>query len=324
MKLSLFLQKIENPTFLDSYKRMCFVVADTYPFLFFSMIIQKIKTVTQGTVEYLDLQEHEQESILSKLEMQGFLGTKNSYWLGNVSSLKAKKKKFWVDYIAKYQGQHNLCFCCDESDSDFLDKKDLKITLEAGIDRVQFEKIASIFESINNVLLKKLANKLFLYNRSVELDKACLLIHYVKVLGNNLDQFCNEWLGILCNHEQSLFKLSEYFLSKRSKHFFSLWSKVGHRYPEVFWVSYWSDTIWRAYHYVKTMRTGDFAAGKKMGYRLPFAFLKYDWKKVNTAELKAGHQFLYGVDHNIKNGVGAYGLELLYMNYMLGKFHKST
>jgi len=324
MKLLLFLQKIENPTFLDSYKRICFVVADTYPVLFFSMIMQKIKTVTQGTVEYLDLQDHEQESILSKLEMQGFLGTKNSYWLGNISTLKAKKKKLWVEYVSNYQGQHNLCFCCGESDADFLEKKDLKIVLEDTIDRVQFEKIASTFQSINHALLKKLMNKLFLYNRSVELDKACLLIHYVKVLGNNLDQFCNEWLGIICNQEQSLFKLSEYFLSKRSKHFFSLWSKVGHRYPEVFWISYWSDTIWRAYHYVKTMRTGNFAEGKKMGYRLPFAFLKYDWRKVNPEELKAGHQFLYGVDHNLKNGVGSYGLELLYMNHMLGKFHNPT
>ncbi|TET06520.1 hypothetical protein E3J79_01600 [Candidatus Dependentiae bacterium] len=321
MKLLLFLKKLEQSSFLSSYCTICFLLRDNvYPLLFFSLLSQKVQRLIEGNVERLDLELQEQAQILSKLEIYGFLGTTDFYWLGNISMLPVKKKKFWFEYINCYKGPHILGFCINEREQAELKKDCLCVTMDIKIDQEGFEKLALFFNKIQSGVLKNISKPFFSYGATIALDKACLLLQYGQLLGNNTKQFCDEWLPILIDPEQSLFKVSEYFLAKRVKEFFSLWSKIGLRYPEVFWIAFWSDILWRSYHYTNLKKSGKSAEAKQLGFKLPFAFLKWDWKKADPEELKQMHQFLYIMDYNLKNGVGSYYIELLYIKFFLGQF----
>jgi hypothetical protein len=322
MKLQLFLQKLEqSSSFFSSYGIICFLLRDdTSPLLFFSFLLQKMHCFIRGNIERLDLELEEQDQILSKLEMHGFLGTADYYWLGDVSVLPVKKKKFWLEYINCYKGPHVLVFCIDEREQFELRKDCLSVSMDIEINKETFEYLALLFNKIQSVMLKKISKSFFSYGATIVLDKACLLLQYGQLLGNNTKQFCDEWLPILLDPEQSLFKVSEYFLAKRAKEFFALWSKIGSRYPEVFWSAFWSDILWRSYHYTNLKKSGNSAEVKQVGFKLPFAFLKWDWKKINPEELKQAHQFLYIMDYNLKNGIGSYYIELLYLKFFLGQF----
>lgn len=324
MKVSLFLKKLEQPSFFSYYHSIRFVLNDRYPLLFFSLLLQKLKRCFNGTVEHLDLDLRERQQILSKLEMPDLLGSSNYYWMGDLSGLSIKKKKYWLGYLSSYQGEHRIGFCVNKEDYNLGGTRCLRIVVDDDkIDKIGFEQLAHFFEMVSPSTIKKVSKQFFSYETTFDLDKACLLLHYISVVGNNVQQFCDEWLPVLLDSEESLFKVSDYFLRKHAKNFFKLWAKVQNRYPDVFWSSFWSDILWRAYHYVQAMRRGNHAEAKKIGYRLPFFFLKWDWKKADLQELKQAHLSLYDIDHKLKNGIGSYSLELLYMKFFLGQFSSS-
>jgi len=320
MKLQQFLHKIEQSSFLEGQHKICFVLHDEYPFLFFSQLLQKIKGRFDGSIERLDLELQDQAAIRGKLEMTGFFSNRTLFWLGHISKMPAKKRNWWLDYVRGYQSSHTLGICINQEELACLDKECLQIVVPPAVDRTDFELLVQFFHPSMMAAFKKLGRHLFMRGFTLPLDKACLLLQYGQVLGNNIKQFCDEWLAVLVESEQSLLKVSEYFLSKRVREFFLLWSTIGSRYPDVFWISFWSDTLWRSYHYVNAMRNHDLAEARKISFRLPFSFLKSGWKKVDPEQLKRAHQFLYTIDYNLKNGVGGYGLELLYFNFFLGQF----
>ena len=59
---------------------------------------------------------------------------------------------------------------------------------------------------------------------------------------------------------------------------------------------------------------------KTMAFRLPFSFIQTDWKKYAPAELRAAHDFVYGMDHQLKNGGDAFCFDLFYSKFFSGQF----
>jgi hypothetical protein len=55
---------------------------------------------------------------------------------------------------------------------------------------------------------------------------------------------------------------------------------------------------------------------QKIGIKLPFTFLKKDYKKVSLESIHQTHDQLYQLDWGFKNGQ-ILGFESLYLNFML-------
>ncbi len=318
MKLQLFISKSMQEPLWNLHHKICFIVDAQVPILFFSRLRDKIRKDVEGSLEYIDLSMQEQSTIMSNLETIGFLSHKSIYWLGSIHGLSIKKRTKWLEYSENYHGQHSLVFCINQSDAAFLGPEWLCVTIPPTIERGEIELLAQFFHPEKVHIYKRLMRQLSPYHK-FSLDQATLLIQYGQVIGSNVQRFFKEWLPLMIDVDYSLFKVSEYFLSGKSKEFFRLWSQVGPKYPQLFWVSYWSDITWRAYHYSKAMRRHDSMTAKRMSFKLPFSFIKSEWKRVDPERLKWAHQFIYNLDYKLKNGSGNYGLELLYAKFFLGQ-----
>jgi hypothetical protein len=292
----------------------CFV-APAYPLLFFSLLLTRIKK-TRSAVS-LDLTQ-EAGSIVSQLDMS-FLGQSTCYWLGDLGLLDAKKKKYWLDYLARYKGPHTLFFFVDEQTNKETDHYAI-VPLPQDVDRSFYQQLLALFELNREEKNKAFVQKLFEYQAQISLESACLLFSYQAVIGAGADEFIKVYVPKIIASEKSLFTLSQHFFAKSPKQFMTLWQSMALEYPETFWITFWSEQTWRAYYFVLLMKEKRIAESKKIAYRLPFSFIQRDWRKTNDRELRNVHDYLYDFDFKLKNGAGNMSLDLLYAKFFENGF----
>ena len=128
------------------------------------------------------------------------------------------------------------------------------------------------------------------------------------------------WFEKIVVPEESLFSLAQFFFARKKDAFFKVWLNLKDEYNGAFWTTFWSEQLWKAYHVVSLRKEGNFAAAKQMESRLPFSFLQKDWKTFDAKELSHAHDFLYSIDHRLKNGLSDNGLEIFYHGFMRGAF----
>jgi hypothetical protein len=158
-------------------------------------------------------------------------------------------------------------------------------------------------------------NYLFKLVRTVSLDTSILLIEYARLLGRNSQIFFQQWLPHIVVPDVSLFSLSQALFDKNARQFFTQWQRVSALYSPPFWVSFWSEQLWRACCYIYLQKNGKKDEAKKMCYRLPFSFIETTWRHYTIDELRYAHQLLYDIDYHLKQGGSEHGLELLYARF---------
>ncbi len=99
-----------------------------------------------------------------------------------------------------------------------------------------------------------------------------------------------------------------------NRHFLNGGAALCDVYPEMFWVSFWSDQLWRASQYIAMQKVGDRASARSIGFRLPFSFLQRDWQTVREDKLKRAHEIMYAFDFSIKTG-GSCSFELMFLDF---------
>ena len=286
-----------------------------YSQLFFPFFLKRFTQITTRNIEYIDLSLCGAEYIKSKLNVS-FLGQRACYWLSNISNLNAKEKKYWLSYLKDYKGPNSVLFFVEKKDCAYDQAIDIDGILEQkNIVHVTSFLFPKHFGYANVFLSKALTN---LKNYSV--DDIMLLVHYGMFLGCKTREFIDSWLFKIVPQESSLFILAQNFFAKKKQIFLKQISGFLKMYPSLFWVSFWSDQLWRASIYVFLMNKKEFEEAKKVSYRLPFSFINYDWKRYSSTELKNAHKFLYSIDHSLKNSGPEYGLDVFYLKFLLNEF----
>lgn len=304
-----FIKQATSKEFFIQRPVLCFT-GTSYPFLFFSLLNRRLSDSTRGNFKSIDMSVVELESIKAQISIH-FLGSTLVYWFGNIDELDTKKKKEFLSYIQTYTGPHSLCFFSEDSD------RSDPITLPHTLDLKQCSTLYSYFFPSAHAEKNLLLSALFKKHTVIQLDAACLLMHYCSVMSHqHCKIFIDEWLDKILVPEKSLFNLSTYLFAKKGAEFFLLWRTIRHDYPEQFWLSYWSDQLFRALCFVKCARAQNFFLAKKIAHRLPFSFIKKDWQQYSTMELAEAHHFLYQVDFTIKNGGSDIWLDLLYQRFL--------
>ena len=120
--------------------------------------------------------------------------------------------------------------------------------------------------------------------------------------------------------EHSLFQLSKYLLFRDSAPFYILWAEIVYLYSPQFWISFWSEQLFRAYYFILYQKQNDFRLSKQIGLRLPFEFIKSGWRYLDINLLKEAHHLLYQIDYNLKNGGSDLGLDLFINKFLIGSF----
>lgn len=287
----------------------CFV-GKKYPALFFYHLKQVYKK-NEYSIQSLDCENIAQDaSYKSHLEMS-FLGTYYFYWLTNFMALDAKQQQMLQHYFEQYEGPHTLHFFTDKP----LITKIPVIELPHDVDLALYVQLFTLFFPEHATKAKSpVILSFFKKYKYLSLENACLLMNYALVLGSKIDYAVEELFDALIVPEKSLFTLSGYFFAKQDREFFKLWHTIKDDYGDVFWTTYWSEQLFRAYCFVELMQKKDFAQAKKSAFRLPFSFVQKDWRTASLMELKSAHNQITTIDWNIKNGISSH-FEHFFLNF---------
>lgn len=317
MQLSVCLQKFSEIMQNDAQAVILFQGADYAP-LFFAYFV-KHYVVKQADFMYqqINLSDMSQAEVQSQLATT-FLGQKCLYWFGNCSALKPKAKEFWVDFLSTYQGPHKVIAFFDE-----------KVTITSkSFDVVEikkqytFDDVKTLFAQFVDIAPQKIAfflTKIYRVKKTFTLDELFLLKDYVGVLGAKSDDFYKQWLNRLVVADESLYTLSQLFFEKKKHAFFETWFQLKDSYSEMFWVSFWSEQIYKAYFFIVFTKAKKYADAKKVSFGLPFQFMKQTYSQCRLSELAMLHKKIYQVDRDLKTGNSIYSLDI----FLLDLFAKS-
>ena len=287
-----------------------------YPLLFFSNLFSFLRN-NQFHVETIDCSGKTFASLCAQFETT-FLGKQVIYWLGNSTELDNKIQKKLVAYLAQYKGPHKLVIYMPINMviSDSLSQ----VSLEKYTSFAVIEQLALLFYSELNTDIRTFITTLSSKCSALSLDKACFLFNYNYSMGFKNKSFFNEWLDLITLPETSLFTLSQYFFAQNKKAFFKQWSLIAHNYSDAFWLTFWSEQLWRAAGLITLLGQKKMVQVKKMAFRLPFSFIKTDWKLYTPLELAKAHSFIYLLDYRIKNGGDPVFLHLFYTKFLSRDF----
>lgn len=267
----------------------------------------------------MDVQAEDFNMIQAQLETT-FLGQRTFYWLKSAVDLDEKKRKQLIAYLAQYQGPNIVgVFVALESQTS---PEGVEIIVEPLIDQKTFTQLVTYLSVNSTLATRQLMDRVFKQNDMIPLDTACLLMSYGRVLGANSEYFISSWLEKILTPERSLFTLSTYFFAKKGQLFFKEWSRIRADYSEQFWIAFWSEQLWRAYHFVEYTRAKQPAMAKKIAHRLPFTFMQRDWQQFKVNELRNAHHYLYEIDSALKNSGDPVGFDLFYSKFFLSDFQK--
>lgn len=310
MNIQTFFSELLISNVLQQNSVIQFYGTGQYPLLFFSQTMQTVANcfrITQLDVSTITFTE-----FASKLSTS-FLGFRSIYWIHNLDVCDARRKKKIVPYLQAYQGPNTILFF--SSDKKILSKNGLKVMVPELVEK---KEAVPLLKACGYQLPKStsIISSVFLTHKKLTLDQLCLLAQYVLLVGNNSQEFTTQWLYKIIAPEHSLFTLSQYFFAKNAQQFFKQWARISKEYTPVFWTIFWSEQLWRAYHYVQLSRVGNYQDAKKMGFRLPFSFLRNDWRKTSVLQLKEAHQQIYQIDCKLKHGGHAGALDLFYSKFL--------
>lgn len=291
--------------------------------LFFKYCIEYFKRNGLPIV-FIDLEHRDKTEIIAEWSMS-FLGQHKIYWCGDISTLDAAKKKYYLAFLKTYTGPHKIILFNDQA----IDKaSDATNSLEvpSHVDQILFKELFALFYN-EEVLSEKIIKKIFALQQKITLDVACNSMAYLSLFDvqktdTKSDLYFSRLIEKIVEPEQSLFVMSQHFFAQESSLFFKAWRAVEHDFPPEFWIAFWSEQLWQASLFVVQAKEAGHLGARKGINRLPFSFMQRDWKKYTPRELCAAHNFLYSVDYGLKNGHATHGLELFFEHFLQGTFAK--
>lgn len=291
-----------------------------YSHSFFMQMLESFKVGLTVDLKTIDIQSGD-FGFKSQLGTS-FLGMHCIYWLGDTSGLKVKQKDDLMQYLAAYTGPHKVIVFVD-SKTEIAKTQHLVVI--AMKDKYFFEDAKKMWISQDLRATQKTAvflHQLYKVKNSFTLDELYLLKNYQELITAESQEFYESWATRLVVPDTSLFTLSQLLFEKKEEAFFRLWLQVKSLYAEMFWISFWSDQLYRAYFFIAFTQEENFAAVKQVSFGLSFSFMKQTYKQYKLYELQKFHEALYAVDSSLKNGGSSYQIDQLYIEFFSGKFKK--
>ena len=291
-----------------------------YSHLFFMQLFDSIKPQLSVDFKTIDIQSSD-FGFKSQLATS-FLGMHCVYWLGDASGLKAKQKDDLMQYLAGYSGPHKVMIFVDAK-TEVKQSADLTVVIMK--DKYFFDDAKSLWATTDLKEAQKTASFLqhiYKVKNSFTLDELYSLKNYQDLITADSKEFYESWVTRLVIPDTSLFTLSQLLFEKKEEAFFRLWLQVKPLYAEMFWISFWSDQLYRSYFYIAFTQEENFAAVKQVSFGLSFSFMKQSYKQYKLDELQKFHEALYAVDSSLKNGGNSYQIDQLYVDFFVGKFKK--
>lgn len=317
MELSQF---IKNPALFlkQSESSVLIFQGSSYSHIFFMQFFDRIKNSSSLDFKIIDIEQGD-FAYKSQLETS-FLGLECIYWLGDISGLKTKQKDDLLKYIKNYKGPHKIIVFVDVkiqlSQNEF-------VTVVTMKDKYFFDDAKSLWATQDFEQAQKVVaylQQLYKIKNSYSLNELFLLKNYQDFMITDAKKFFESWVTRLVLLDTSLFTLSQLLFEKKEDAFFRLWFTIKSLYSEMFWISFWSDQLYRSYFFIAFTQEENFAAVKQVSFGLSFSFMKQSYKQYQLTELQNFHRAIFAVDTSLKNGGSFYQIDQLYIDFFANKF----
>lgn len=315
MKMRTFIQLCNNAE-LDTKPLIIFTGQD-YQVLFFATLLEQLRKRLDLAPKTLSVTDTSFAQLQAQLSTT-FLGQKHTWWCGNISALDAATKKKLIPFLLAYKGPHAvLSFIALKDLPADADRRNV-VNINDPLSPAERELLMGLlFDGLQWKHVLELTSESY---KTMPLDTLVLLAQYRSVLGKNVQPFMQTWFEKIVAPDESLFTLSQWFFSRKPQHFYRTWHAVKDDYVPVFWTTFWSEQLWRAYYVIALRKQQRLNEAKQMAYRLPFSFLQRDWKNIKESELLLAHDFLTQADFSIKNGASELFLDVLYSRFFAKQF----
>jgi hypothetical protein len=312
MKVEHFLTLIKE-SFLNANQKVFVLQAEDYPSLFVSRVLSFLKKQSYQ-VETCDISEQELHTVIASLQTH-FLGMSKIYWLGNATQWDTKVRSNLFRYLEKYEGPHRILLYAPVKE--WNPEKPSIATIDLSYNENSMQQLGT-FYTIEAKECLAIIKSLSAQHIRLTVDRACMLLEYHKVLGSYVkeQEFAREWIPHIIAPESSLFTLSQHLFAHNHRAFFTQWSSVATEYADTFWYLFWAEQLWRAYFFVFFCKEKQYTLAKKISFKLPFSFIRTDWRSYTLRELMQAHNFLYALEYRSKNGGTFTYLELFYSKFL--------
>ncbi len=318
MDIKVFFQKAASQSFWEQNNSVCFR-GPGYSSLFFYTLFNycsanQLLPYQRSVLTCRDIDTKISIATLS----QSILGEYLFYWLGDITPEGASKnKQALYSYIMSYKGPHKISFFITQECTVPATFSGICIDTPTIVDEPFFRHLATFLGEDFIGQKREIIQQIFSQNQMIPLDSACLLFSYLQLMNIKSVNESAFYLTLIFGQNPTLSKLSEYFFARNQEGFYKLWVLLEREYPPVFWVAFWTEHIWRAYHVVKYLGCNDFVQAKRSSIRLPYSFINRDWKKYSPEKLAQYYQRLYNIDSDYKRGSLFCSFDLFYLDHFL-------
>lgn len=289
----------------------------------FPLIVLTAKKIAQHLscdFKKIECVESNEQELLSLIN-SSFLGNSLVYWITSLES--SKQSTHLLSLLEQYQGPHQiLLFLAREYVEKINNTNCTVVELPLSVDKKNYAAIAKTLYNLSPQ--EAYAPELFAKTDKISIEQCCAILNYIQVLGaQSADFLSSNWLEQIVSPDKSLFLLSQYLFAKEMKNFFAVWNSIKDTYNDMFWISFWAEQLWRAYFVTLFSKKQSFNAVKKISFRLPFSFIQKQYKDYSLNELKNAHNFVYDIDHGLKNGNSHISIEDFYGAFFSNTFKES-
>nr|MBP7854778.1 hypothetical protein [Candidatus Babeliales bacterium] len=182
-----------------------------------------------------------------------FLGQSQQFIFHDVSILAKKKRSEFLQFLQYYQGPHQIIgWIGHQDDMQLVDTDHLiKIVVADMYTQDVVHGLLFLYHDQKRESIAYFFARLFRIRKELSLDQICLLHGYARLIGKNIDIFFQEWFDQLIMDDVSLFFVAQLFFEKKPDAFFKHWHWIRPYFSDQFWVTFFSDQIFKAYLYVR-------------------------------------------------------------------------
>lgn len=293
-----------------------------YPLLFeqfdaalFHYLVQLIAQARSLEVQIIDPAELEEQALQSLLQMS-FLGQQRLIVVGDLSELAPRKRDQLLIHLTDYAGPHVVISGCTKENAGILDQT-VAIEVPVIADKTFIANFIKLIAEDEKEAgrLERFFNAL---TRTMNLSCAQLiqLLPYAQVIGSRTQEFETELLPRIIMVESSLFDVGSAFFAKDLNLFSTRWRTINNHYQTPFWLSYFSDQLFRAACYAAAKKEGAITEAQRIAFRLPYSFVQRDWKLHQPWALWQLHDQLIHYDAHFKMGGDPRAFEAVLHHYL--------
>ncbi len=278
-----------------------------------SLLFNALCNAKQIPLITLSVREKSLHDIKEILE-SSFLGQNNWYAIYDLEQHAKNSATTLLNYLLQYTGPHRIivCYSAESAHAGLLQKQSIELPVELSVQQVADFGLPTRVCNIQTIQLLLAKNNLF------SLASFLSALPYVPVLGKLLvPSFQEQYLPRLVKTEVgSLFTFTDLFWQRKSTAFYEQWAHLKQIYVPQFWITFWSDQLFRASCYAVSMRAKENAVAQQIAARkLSFWYIKSGWQNIDANLLATLHDLLYTIDYRSKTGGDTEMIEYIYQRW---------